>query len=53
MLLRGRLNTRRLLVSQGIKIFDGEGCFGMNIIARAKTVATKEQWNVPQVGLTS
>ncbi|KAI0709792.1 hypothetical protein C8Q76DRAFT_739893 [Earliella scabrosa] len=43
------LNTRTLLVSRGINILDGGDRFGMNIIARAKDVATKEQWNVPQV----
>ncbi|KAI8969362.1 hypothetical protein BD414DRAFT_280056 [Trametes punicea] len=42
------LNSRRLLVSRGIKVFNNEG-FGRNIIARANRLVAVEQWNVPQV----
>ncbi|KAI0709788.1 hypothetical protein C8Q76DRAFT_739878 [Earliella scabrosa] len=43
------LNSRKLLVSREIKVFEGGEHFGMNILARAETMATKERWNVPQV----
>ncbi|TBU39974.1 hypothetical protein BD309DRAFT_1021774 [Dichomitus squalens] len=41
------LNSRQLMVSQGVEIIDGN--FGMNIIARANRLAAQERWNVPQV----
>ena len=44
------LNSRKLLVSRGIEIFDQGSPLGTNIIARANRLATAERWNVPQVG---
>ncbi|KAI0694300.1 hypothetical protein C8T65DRAFT_56466 [Cerioporus squamosus] len=41
------LNSRKLLVSHGMEIFDA-GSFGANIIARANRLAAAERWNVPQ-----
>ncbi|KAI0709786.1 hypothetical protein C8Q76DRAFT_80207 [Earliella scabrosa] len=43
------LNTRNFFISREIRIFDGGDRLGMNIIARAETLATKERWNVPQM----
>ncbi|KAI0709784.1 hypothetical protein C8Q76DRAFT_798576 [Earliella scabrosa] len=43
------LNSRHLVVSRGLKVYDGGEHFGMNILARADHLAAKERWNVPQV----
>ncbi|RPD69245.1 hypothetical protein L226DRAFT_539922 [Lentinus tigrinus ALCF2SS1-7] len=42
------LNSRKLLVSRGIEIFDTGSPFGTGILARANRLATVERWNVPQ-----
>ncbi|RDX44018.1 hypothetical protein OH76DRAFT_1122946 [Lentinus brumalis] len=41
------LNSRKLNVSRGIEVLDGE--VSMNIFSRATRLAAQERWNVPQV----
>lgn len=44
------LNSRRLFISRGMEIFDGNlKSLGRNIIARANELAIAERWDVPQV----
>ncbi|KAI9056766.1 hypothetical protein FKP32DRAFT_1681934 [Trametes sanguinea] len=40
------LNSRKLLLSRGIRVFNDE-TFGRSIISRAHRLATVERWNVP------
>ncbi|CDO77819.1 hypothetical protein BN946_scf184722.g11 [Trametes cinnabarina] len=40
------LNSRKLLLSRGVKIFNDE-TFGRNIISRVNHLAAMERWNVP------
>ncbi|KAL7279420.1 hypothetical protein ACG7TL_007262 [Trametes sanguinea] len=40
------LNSRKLMLSRGIRVFNDE-TFGRNIISRANRLATVERWNVP------
>ena len=47
-----RLNSRKLLVSRGVDVFDA-GTFGSGIITRANRIAAVERWNVPQVCLSA
>ncbi|KAI0636274.1 hypothetical protein C8Q77DRAFT_1102773 [Trametes polyzona] len=42
------LNSRKLLVSRGIEVFNSDTPLGMNILARANHLAAVEQWNVPR-----
>ncbi|RPD54327.1 hypothetical protein L226DRAFT_279710 [Lentinus tigrinus ALCF2SS1-7] len=41
------LNSRKLNLSRGIEVLDGE--VSMNLFTRANRLATQERWNVPQV----
>ncbi|KAI0706766.1 hypothetical protein C8T65DRAFT_651914 [Cerioporus squamosus] len=41
------LNSRKLNVSRGIEVLDGE--VSMNIFTRANRLAAQERWNVPQI----
>ncbi|KAI0324255.1 hypothetical protein GY45DRAFT_1331733 [Cubamyces sp. BRFM 1775] len=44
------LNSRKLLISRGVAIFDtSDTLFERNIITRANHLAAVERWNVPRV----
>ncbi|CDO72007.1 hypothetical protein BN946_scf184943.g42 [Trametes cinnabarina] len=43
------LNSRKLLISRGVAIFDTTDPLGRNILARANHLAAVERWNAPRV----
>ncbi|KAL7278321.1 hypothetical protein ACG7TL_008297 [Trametes sanguinea] len=43
------LNSRKLLISRGVAIFETTEPLGRNIIARANHLAAVERWNAPRV----